>query len=88
MPTYNYKCGKCDVEFSAFQSMNEKKIIDCIKCDTENSVKRIITGGTGLIFKGDGFYITDYKKNRNIKEENKKEEKSQNNKKESKGKTE
>ena len=84
MPTYNYKCNKCDFEFAVFQSMNDNKITDCADCKAEDSVKRIITGGTGLIFKGDGFYITDYKKNRNTKEENKEEKMPESSKKENK----
>ena len=89
MPTYNYKCAKCDVEFEVFQSINDDKIADCIKCHAKKSIKRLITGGTGMIFKGNGFYITDYKKNieteknkekqkpKKNKEDNKKEKKNE-----------
>ena len=62
MPTYRYKCLDCDFEFEAFQGINDDKITDCVKCDSKKSVDRLISGGTGMIFKGDGFYITDYKK--------------------------
>jgi len=83
MPTYNYKCNNCEIIFDLFQGINDKKISNCIKCHSKNSVIRLITGGTGMIFKGDGFYITDYKNNSKKKErssnpkqsENKKENK-------------
>ncbi len=84
MPTYNYKCIKCDAEFEVFQGINDGSIVDCIECDTKKSVNRLITGGTGMIFKGDGFYITDYKKNIKAKEIDKKEQKSEKNKKDNK----
>ena len=60
MPTYNYYCSDCDTHFSYFQKMSESPISNCENCGGE--VKRLITGGTGLIFKGSGFYLTDYKK--------------------------
>ena len=59
MPTYNYYCSDCDAHFSYFQKMSESPITSCESCGGE--VKRLITGGTGLIFKGSGFYLTDYK---------------------------
>ena len=76
MPTYNYKCNNCGIEFAVFQSINDKKHSDCNKCNTRDSIERLITGGTGMIFKGDGFYLTDYtnygkkdKKELNIKKD-------------------
>ena len=75
MPTYNYKCIKCDAEFEVFQGINDDSIVDCIECDTKKSVNRLITGGTGMIFKGDGFYITDYKKNKKDNQKTKKNKK-------------
>ena len=59
MPTYNYYCSDCDAHFSYFQKMSESPISNCESCG--GKVKRLITGGTGLIFKGSGFYLTDYK---------------------------
>ena len=59
MPTYNYYCSDCDSHFSYFQKMSESPISNCENCG--GKVKRLITGGTGLIFKGSGFYLTDYK---------------------------
>ena len=65
MPTYDYLCRECGEKFEHFQSMSSPalKTIDfCKNCKKENcKVERIISGGTGLIFKGSGFYLTDYK---------------------------
>ena len=60
MPTYEYACAKCDSEFELFQSMNDEPLKKCPKC-RKTGVKRLVGGGAGLIFKGTGFYITDYK---------------------------
>ena len=62
MPTYEYQCGKCGHRFSEFQRIVDPPIKDCPKCRRKNCVEQIISGGSGLIFKGSGFYITDYKK--------------------------
>jgi putative FmdB family regulatory protein len=59
MPTYEYKCEHCGFEFEHFQSISSEPIRICPKCRQE-TVMRKISGGTGLIFKGSGFYITDY----------------------------
>jgi len=61
MPTYDYVCTKCDSEFEAFQSMKDAPLTTCARCGKKGGVKRKIGGGAGLIFKGTGFYITDYK---------------------------
>lgn len=60
MPNYDYVCGKCGHEFEAFQSMNDAPLKTCPVCK-KRAVKRMVGGGAGLIFKGTGFYITDYK---------------------------
>ena len=60
MPTYEYVCQKCGHEFEQFQSMNDAPLKKCPKCK-KTGLKRLIGGGAGLIFKGTGFYITDYK---------------------------
>ena len=60
MPTYEYACPKCQHAFEAFQSMKDAPLEKCPKCG-KRGVKRLIGGGAGLIFKGSGFYITDYK---------------------------
>ena len=59
MPTYDYKCLKCGNTFEYFQQMNDKKLKVCPKCKGE--LKRLIGSGSGPIFKGTGFYQTDYK---------------------------
>lgn len=61
MPTYEYACPKCGHEFEQFQSMRDEPLKKCPKCK-KTGVKRLVGGGAGLIFKGTGFYITDYKK--------------------------
>ena len=59
MPTYEYQCAKCKKKFDKLQSMNDKPLKSCIYC--KGKVERLIGGGAGLIFKGTGFYQTDYK---------------------------
>jgi putative FmdB family regulatory protein len=61
MPTYEYVCAKCDHEMETFQSMKEEPLKKCPAC-RKPALKRKVGGGAGLIFKGSGFYITDYKK--------------------------
>jgi len=61
MPTYDYECtrGDCGHRFEAFQSIKARPLRKCPACG--NGVKRLIGAGAGLIFKGSGFYITDYR---------------------------
>jgi putative FmdB family regulatory protein len=59
MPTYEYECKSCGHNFEAFQSMSEDPLKECPACGKE--VRRLINGGTGVIFKGSGFYVTDKK---------------------------
>ena len=59
MPTYDYKCTICDYTFEAFQPMTAEPLKDCPEC--HGTVKRMIGTGAGPIFKGSGFYQTDYK---------------------------
>jgi len=59
MPTYEYRCEDCGHEFEAFQTMSEPPVERCPVCN--GKVKRIISGGAGFLFKGSGFYITDYR---------------------------
>ena len=61
MPTYEYECGACGHAFEALQSMMEPKLTDCPQCQ-KKSLHRLIGSGSGVIFKGSGFYETDYKK--------------------------
>ena len=60
MPTYEYACSKCGHRFEKFQSMRDEPLRKCPKCH-KAALKRLIGRGAGLIFKGSGFYITDYK---------------------------
>lgn len=60
MPTYEYLCKKCKKKFECLQSMSDKPLTQCLLCK-KGKVERLIGGGAGLIFKGSGFYITDYK---------------------------
>ncbi len=87
MPTYDYKCLECDVQFEKFQGITEPPIEECPECS--GKVKRLIGAGAGLIFKGSGFYITDYRsegykesakkdKNTSSEKSDKKEKKSEN----------
>jgi putative FmdB family regulatory protein len=66
MPTYQYKCLACGHDFEMFQKMNDETIKECPKC--AGKVKRLLGTGAGTIFKGSGFYHTDYK---NAKQESK-----------------
>lgn len=61
MPTYEYLCQECGQEFEAFQSMKDDPLTDCQLCGAESAVKRKIGRGAGIIFKGSGFYETDFK---------------------------
>lgn len=59
MPTYEYECQKCGHEFERFQSMTDAPLKRCPEC--RGKVVRKIGTGAGLLFKGNGFYITDYR---------------------------
>jgi putative FmdB family regulatory protein len=61
MPIYEYRCKSCGYEFEELQSLREKPITVCPKC-TKPTVKRILSSGPALVFKGSGFYQTDYTK--------------------------
>ena len=59
MPTYEYDCEKCSHPFEEFQSIKSEPFADCPKCGTKS--KRKFSVGGGIIFKGSGFYVNDYK---------------------------
>ena len=59
MPTYEYECKKCKHTFEVFQSIIAPALTDCPKCS--GKIKRLISGGAAIIFKGSGFYKTDYR---------------------------
>jgi putative FmdB family regulatory protein len=62
MPTYEYKCTVCAFKFEEFQSIADSALEVCPSC--KGRLVRLVSGGAGLIFKGSGFYITDYSKNK------------------------
>jgi putative FmdB family regulatory protein len=71
MPTYEYACEACDHRFEQFQSITEAPVRKCPECG-RRKVQRLISGGAGFLFKGSGFYITDYR-SENYKKAEKKE---------------
>ena len=84
MPTYDYRCDACRHEFDAFQSITESPLKKCPKCG-KNKLRRLIGAGAGIIFKGSGFYETDYKRARTSgKEKSEKPPEKKSEKKESK----
>lgn len=60
MPTYDYECTKCGHRFEVFHGIHSISTKRCPKC--RGKAQKLISGGSGLIFRGSGFYITDYKK--------------------------
>ena len=68
MPTYEYECQKCGHQFEKFQYMTEAPLKKCPKCQ-KSTVKRLISSGAGFIFKGSGFYATDYRKGKPSKDD-------------------
>jgi putative FmdB family regulatory protein len=61
MPTYDYECTACGHEFEKFQSITAARTRKCPKCHKSQAHRRISAGG-GFLFKGSGFYVTDYRK--------------------------
>jgi putative FmdB family regulatory protein len=59
MPTYEYQCKKCLHKFEAFQQISERPLKECPVC--KGPLQRLISAGAGFIFKGHGFYTTDYR---------------------------
>jgi putative FmdB family regulatory protein len=62
MPTYEYRCKMCGYQFEVFQRISEEPVKKCPRCG--KPVERMISAGMGIIFKGTGFYSTDYKKSK------------------------
>jgi putative FmdB family regulatory protein len=60
MPTYSYECQSCKDRLNIFQKMSDPSLEDCDSCGKKKVLKRLISGGTGMVFKGSGFYLTDY----------------------------
>ena len=82
MPTYEYKCGSCEYEFEQYQSIKARPLRKCPKCG-RSTLNRLIGTGAGIIFKGSGFYETDYRSD-SYKKAQKKETESGKEKKEEK----
>ena len=61
MPTYEYECEKCGLRFEEFQSITAEPLTKCKNEACDGTVKRLFSTGGGFIFKGSGFYITDYR---------------------------
>ncbi len=61
MPHYDYVCETCEKQFEVFQSMNDKRLTKCPEKGCKGKVRRLLGTGAGLVFKGSGFYITDYR---------------------------
>ena len=76
MPTYEYACKSCGNQFERFESITAKANKSCPKCK-KKSAERQISGGGGFIFKGSGFYITDYKNKRSGSDAGKSETKTE-----------
>jgi len=64
MPTYEYKCKNCEEVFEIFQKMTDAPLRDCPVCG--GVLSKVISGGIGIIFKGSGFYTTDYKNSSSV----------------------
>jgi len=60
MPTYEYQCDACEHKFDEFQSMNDKPLKKCPKCK-KSKLRRVFGAGAAILFKGSGFYQTDYR---------------------------
>lgn len=75
MPTYEYRCKHCNAEHQFFQRMTENPKRKCPKCG-KLKLERLISSGGGVIFKGSGFYETDYKRKSDPESSQKKENKS------------
>jgi putative FmdB family regulatory protein len=60
MPTYEYECTKCGHTLEVFQRITDNPLAECPKC--KGRLRRVIHGGMGVVFKGSGFYTTDYKR--------------------------
>ena len=71
MPTYEYECDECGYHFEEFQQITAEPLTICQKCN--GHVHRMISPGNGFIFKGSGFYITDYRSDKYKKEKSKAE---------------
>lgn len=61
MPTYEYQCDKCGTQFEIYQSITAEPLTKCSNEACDGTVHRLFSAGAGFLFKGSGFYITDYR---------------------------
>jgi putative FmdB family regulatory protein len=61
MPTYEYRCSNCGAALEEFQKMSDAPLVTCPTCGQE-TLNRIVSGGAGVLYKGEGWYVTDYSK--------------------------
>ncbi len=61
MPTYEYECEKCGNIFEEFQSITAEPLTECKNAECGGKVRRLLSPGAGFLFKGSGFYLTDYR---------------------------
>ena len=61
MPTYEYRCTFCHQISDAFQRMSDAPLVKCPHCG-KDGLERVVSGGAGVIYKGEGWYVTDYSK--------------------------
>ena len=61
MPTYEYRCEACGGKTEAFQRMSDAPLTECPRCN-QAALVRLVSGGAGVIYKGEGWYVTDYSK--------------------------
>jgi putative FmdB family regulatory protein len=73
MPLYEYKCLKCGYTFDELENVNASRVKACPKCN--QTARRVISSSVGFVFKGSGFYATEYKKKSSESEAKKSEEK-------------
>ncbi len=59
MPYYDYECVECDDKVEVLQKITDKPLSECVKCN--GKLNKIISSGVGIVFKGSGFYVNDYK---------------------------
>ena len=71
MPTYEYECLKCKYKFERFQGIKDDPLKECPKCG--GKLRKLVGTGAGIIFKGNGFYHTDYKKSGSVNSSTKSE---------------
>lgn len=62
MPTYDYFCNKCNEEIEIAHAINAYAPMECPECGAKNSLEKMVSAARGIIFKGSGFYETDYKR--------------------------